>query len=280
MAAMTTTPRHPRHARLRTSALASLFPWAGFLGAIVVADLSVEDKSTSLGGLIAAAPLCLAFVALPSLLALAVARRRLMWISVVIVMTAVAAAAGILVATTDDAQAGLAVLLVPYVAVPLAGVLWIGEAVAARRTAMARPRETESTSPAGLSERLAALTIDAIILGAALVAPLTAMSHAKQEVAAAVIGLGVAATYQAVLMAWRGGTLGQSLLGLAVVDAATGGQVALPRLLARGIIVTLEVAAGFTIILAPIAIAEGIAAGANGRSLTDRLLRTEVLATG
>jgi hypothetical protein len=130
-----------------------------------------------------------------------------------------------------------------------------------------------------LSERLAALTIDAIILGAVLVVPLTAMSHAKQEVAAAVVGVGVAATYQAVLMAWRGGTRGQTLLGLAVVDAATGGRVPLPRLLARGVIVSVEVAGAVAIILAPIAIAEVMAAGANGRSLTDRLLRTEVLAT-
>lgn len=243
----------------------------------MIADLSVEYKSTSLSGLIATASFYLGFVALPSLLPLAAAQRGMMWIAVLIVMTAVAAFAGILVVTTDDAQAGLAVLFVPYVAVPLAGVLWIGEAVATRRTVAARPRDTEGPSPARLSERLAALTIDAIILGAALVAPLTAMSHAKHEVAAAVVGIGVATIYQAGLMAGRGGTIGQLLLGLAVIDVATGGSVALPRLLARGAIVTLEVAAAFTIILAPVAIAELIAAGASGRSLTDRSLRTEVV---
>jgi hypothetical protein len=146
--AVTTARPHARHARLGTSALASLIPWAGFLAAVEVADLSVENKSTSLGGLIASAPVYLAFVALPSLLPLAVARRGLVWISVVIVMSAVAVAAGILVMTTDDAQAGLAVLWVAFVAVPLAGVLWIGEAVAARGAAPARPRDTGSISPA------------------------------------------------------------------------------------------------------------------------------------
>jgi hypothetical protein len=116
--AVTTTRPHPPHARLGTSALASLIPCAGFIAAVEVAVLSVENKSTSLGGHIASAPLYLAFVALPSLLPIAVARRGLMWISVVIVMSAVAVAAGIAVATTDDAQAGLAVLWVPFVAEP------------------------------------------------------------------------------------------------------------------------------------------------------------------
>lgn len=277
---MTTTQQGHDQTRLQRSVLASLIPWAAFLAATVVADRWVEYKSTSLAGLAAAAPLYLGFISLPSLLPLVVARRGAAWIAVLAVMTAVAVAAGVLIVTTDDAQAGLAVLWVPIVAIPLAGVLWIGEAIAARWASAEPPRDASAVLPAGLSDRCAALTIDLVIVGLVLVAPLTAMSHAKQEVAAAVIGLGVTAIYQAGLMAWRGGTIGQSLLGLVVVNAATGGRVALSRLLARGVVVTLEVAAAFTIILAPIAIAEGIAAGANGRSLTDRLLGTNVLATG
>jgi hypothetical protein len=276
---MTTTQLHPSHAPLRTSVLASLVPWAAFLGATVLTDLWVDYKSASYGGLAASAPFYLGFVALPSLLPLAAARRGAMWIAVLVVMTAVAVGAGILIVTTDDAQAGLAVLWVPLVALPLAGVLWIGEAVTQRRTAAERPREAPAPSRAGLSDRLAALTIDVVILGAGLVAPLTAMSHDKHEVAAGVVAIGVATIYLGGLVSVRGGTIGQSLLGLAVVDASTGRRVELHRLLVRGVVVALEVAAAFTIILLPIAIAELMSASTDGRSLTDRLLRTRVVAT-
>lgn len=279
LADMTATKFGPTQTRLWTSALASPIPWAAFLGATVVADVWIERTSISYGGLVTSSPFYLGFVALPSLFPLAVARRGTMWLAVLAAMTGVSALAGVLVVTTDDAQAGLAVLWVPFVAVPLAGVIWIGEAVAARRRAAAGSRDAEPGSPAGLSNRLAALTIDAVVLGVALVGPLTSMSHAKHEVAAAVVGIGTATVYQAGLAAWRGGTIGQSLLGLAVVDAATGGRVTLTRLLARGVIVTLEVAAAFTIVLAPVAIAELAAAGGSGRSLTDRLLRTEIVST-
>ncbi len=85
LAAMTTTQLRSPRVPLRTSALASLIPGAGFLGAIVVAE-AVEDEFMALAGLIGA-PFYLAFVALPSLLALAVARRGLVWISALLVIT-------------------------------------------------------------------------------------------------------------------------------------------------------------------------------------------------
>lgn len=69
-------------------------------------------------------------MALPSLFPLAAARAGVMRGVVLVLMTAVAAVAGVLVVATDDAQAGLAVLLVSYFAIPLAALLWIGQAVA------------------------------------------------------------------------------------------------------------------------------------------------------
>jgi hypothetical protein len=143
LAAMSTTQPHAGRARLRSSILASFVPWAAFLGATVLADLWVDDRSTSHGGLAAAAPHYLGFVALPSLLPLAAARRGATWIVVLVVMTAVAVVAGILAVTTDDAQAGLAILWVPFVAVPSACVLWIG----GRRPATSR-RPTPGTQKA------------------------------------------------------------------------------------------------------------------------------------
>lgn len=91
--------------------------------------LWVEFRSVSIGVLVAGAPLYLGFVALPSLLPLAAARAGVMRAAVLVLMTGVA----VLAVATDDAQAGLAVFLVPYVAVPLAALLWIGQAVAASR---------------------------------------------------------------------------------------------------------------------------------------------------
>ncbi|MFN0030390.1 MAG: hypothetical protein ACKV2O_24820 [Acidimicrobiales bacterium] len=60
------------------------------------------------------------FISLFSLLPISAAPAGLAPAAVTGVMTAVALAAGVLVTTSDDAQAGLAIFLVPYVAVPLA----------------------------------------------------------------------------------------------------------------------------------------------------------------
>ncbi len=119
------------------AALASLVPWAAFLLAATVADTWVDGRSGSLGGLAAAAPFYLGYVALPSMLPLLAARTSTTRLVALAVMTAVATASAVVVATHDDAQAGLAVLWVPYVAIPFAVVLLVGHAVVARRTSMA-----------------------------------------------------------------------------------------------------------------------------------------------
>lgn len=73
---------------------ASLVPWGAFLLATTLTDVWVDYKSTSFGGLAAAAPFYLAAVALPSLFPLAAARAGVMRGVVLVLMTAVAAVAG------------------------------------------------------------------------------------------------------------------------------------------------------------------------------------------
>jgi hypothetical protein len=274
---MTSSTQAPL-ARPWSTAAASLVPWAAFLAAMAITDIWVDYKSMSLVALIAASPVYLGFVALPSLFPLAAAPPGWMRLTVLTVMTAVAVIAGVLVVTSDDAQAGLAVLLVPYVGVPLGAVIWVARtAMNARRTTSPERGEDAVSSPATPSDRLAALAIDITVVAAMLVVPLTAMSHAKQEVAAAVVGIAAGTIYLAGPIAAFGSTFGQSILQLRVVDARTGTRLGLGRALVRSTIVVLEVAAAVTIILAIAGLAELMAATTDGRTLTDRLLRTAVV---
>jgi uncharacterized RDD family membrane protein YckC len=136
--------------------------------------------------------------------------------------------------------------------------------------------EDAVSSLARPSERLAALAIDFAVVGVVLVVPLTAMSHAKQEVAAGVVGVAAGTIYLGGPIAAFGRTLGQSVLRLRVVDARTGARIGFARALLRSIVVVLEVAAALTLIFAIAGLAELMAAATNGRTLTDRLLRTAV----
>lgn len=107
-------------------------------------------RSTALVALIPWAAFSLAAVALPSALPLAAARHRWVKLLVLVVMAATAALAGVLVVTTDDAQAGLAVLFVPYGAVPLA----LGAVPSASRSSVcrsSRPIRTSGSHPFGHS---------------------------------------------------------------------------------------------------------------------------------
>ena len=137
--AMTTTESHWRSRNPWAAARASLIPWAAFLVAAAVADMWVHQELSAIA-LAAAAPWSLGFVALPAMVPLVVARAGATRAGVLIVMTAVATISAVLVVTTDDAQAGLAVLWVPFLAIPLATVVWIGRAVAARRNRSTRSR--------------------------------------------------------------------------------------------------------------------------------------------
>src|SRR3954471_2450698 len=84
------------HVRLTFAAAASLVPGLAFLAAAVLVD-------HNLAGAARAAPLYLLFLALPSMLPLAAARRAPVGLVVLVVMTVVAGAAGALMAGSDDA---------------------------------------------------------------------------------------------------------------------------------------------------------------------------------
>jgi hypothetical protein len=105
--------------------------FAFYIG-VLTADTQVDFKSISASDMVAGLPLYLAFVGLPSVFPFALA--RLVWVRAVVllVMTATAATAGALIVTTDDPQAGVAVLIVAYVGVPLGVVIALGHAIGSR----------------------------------------------------------------------------------------------------------------------------------------------------
>lgn len=163
---------------------------------------------------------------------------------------------------------------------PVLGALAAGVVTVAERIRSGRPESPvihESRSVATAGDRLAALAIDVAIIGAVLVVPLTALSHAKLEVVAGILAVSVASAYLAVPLSCKGRTLGQSLVGLSVLDAHTNQAVSVPRVVLRSVVVVVEVAAVPTLIFALPAIIDLIAVGTSGRTLTDRLLGTSVL---
>ena len=111
----------------------SLIPWAAFVLVLLV-DGWVTDGPLSLFGVVPASVLYLAFVALPSLFPLTVTPAGWLRHAVVLGMTAVAVFAAVAMISSEDAQAGLIVFVVTYVAVPLGGAIWVTrEVVASRR---------------------------------------------------------------------------------------------------------------------------------------------------
>ena len=256
--------------RLGIAGIASLVPW---LALLVAAEMADEGPASVGAPPASVLYLYLAFVALPCLLPLAAARAALTRLAVLVVLTVVAAYAGWQMATIEDGQAGLAVLLVPYVAVPLGVVLWTVEVIAAHRRAGAGDG---GVTTAGVSERLAALIVDVVITGAVLVAPLTMLSHAGMEVVAGLIGVVTGAVYMAGLLGPQGRTIGRFVLGLTVVDRVTMAPLAPGRALLRGLVLVLELVAGPTFLVV-VPVAELLSAHATGRSLTDRVLHTAVV---
>jgi hypothetical protein len=251
--------------RVGTAVAGALLVWFAFL----LAGELAADRSLRL---LPAAVLYLAFVAVPAMAAIAAGRTLVTQLVITGVMTEVAAYAGYQVVTIDDGQAGLAVLWIPVVAVPLGTVVWVVEAVAARRT------EARPPGPARVGDRLAALTVDAVLAGAAVAGPVIVLSNAGAEVAAAVVGVALATVYFAAFVALSGRTPGQALLGLTVVDTASGGPVAPGRAVLRSLVLVVELLGASWMLLLPVALAELVAAVAGGRSLSDRLFGTSVVA--
>lgn len=223
----------------------------------------------------------LGFVGLPGAISAGMARFRFTRIACFVIMTGVAFWAGWSMGASDDAQAGLAALIVPFVGIPLAGVVLVGESVLVRRAGVVDPdpidmRETRAALP----ERLASLLVDLAIATAVLVVPLTMLSHRGAEVVAAAVGVGAGVAYLTVSWVTKGATIGQTLLRLRVVD----GHAANPapaRALARAGLLIVEILGTATLLLIPVTGIEiALAANANARTIVDRLTRTTVVARG
>ena len=120
--------------------MALVVPTVAFYVGGRVAAAVTNNTSIDAGRLLVSVPFYIALVGAPSLLAVWTAPGR-GTLPTLVTMTLVAAVAGWLVAATDDAQAGLAVLLVPYVAVPLAVLFSSARLVAT----VWRRRDTEVT---------------------------------------------------------------------------------------------------------------------------------------
>ena len=96
------------------------------------------------------------------------------------------------------------------------------------------------------------------------------------EVVAGLIGVVIGAVYLAGLLGPRGRTVGQSVLGLTVVDLATMAPLAPGRAMLRGLVLVMEVVAAPTLLVA-VPLAELLSVHATGRSLTDRALGASVV---
>lgn len=254
--------------RVWTALIGSMAPWLA-----LSATLALGADAASVGALIAVAPLYWIFAGLPSMVAIVAGRTLRTRLAVTAAMSAVAVVAAIQVTTIEDGQAGLAIVLVPMVALPLAVVVWVGGAVVGRLRAKDAAGPVARARP---SDRGAALIVDLLIIAAVEVVPLTMLSKAHAETAAAMIGVVLATVYTAAFVALAGRTPGHALLGLTVVDEATGELVPPARALSRSLVVVVESLAACTL-LAPLALVEFVAVAISGRSLTDRLCRTAVV---
>src|SRR5688572_10615803 len=88
--------------------LLALIPWVVFLVSVPVGALFTDYQSVDVPDFLSSALFYVGFVSLPSLLPIAVARAGPTRVAATAVMSIVAGVSGVLIATTDDAQAGLA----------------------------------------------------------------------------------------------------------------------------------------------------------------------------
>lgn len=154
----------------------------------------------------------------------------------------------------------------------------IAGSIALRREEPAQePVDAGNLKEAEPGARVMAVLVDAVIVGAVVLGPTMALSRAHREVLAVVVGIALATVFLAYPLATRGSTVGQWVVGITVVDAATRRRLSFPRALARSFVVVLEAAAFPTVFLAPPAVVELVFLYTSGRTLTDRMFSTAVL---
>ena len=111
----------------------SLIPTLAFFVPTAIAGAWGDDELSSLQGVGGTLLFCLGFITFPCLLALVAARPGTARRVTLILLTLLAAGAAAAVLLVEDAQAGLNVLLIPGVALPLALVLWVSRVFTRRR---------------------------------------------------------------------------------------------------------------------------------------------------
>jgi hypothetical protein len=111
----------------------SLLPTAAFMMAMVVAAEFSTYKHIAVSNIGSQLIVSVMGVSGPCLVPVSVAKRGIVRWCTTAIMSVVSVIAGVLVITTDDAQAGLAVLWVLYTALPLAAAIGVGQAIAAAK---------------------------------------------------------------------------------------------------------------------------------------------------
>ena len=115
--------------------IGSLLPTVAFFVPTAIAGAWGDDGLNSAQGLGGTLLFCFGFITLPCLLALAAARPGTPRRVTLVALTVLAAGAAAAVLLTDDGQAGLNVLLIPALALPLALVLGIARLLTRRKDA-------------------------------------------------------------------------------------------------------------------------------------------------
>lgn len=115
------------------AALASLVPWAAFMAAAAATAPFAEYRSVDLAGMLRSAPFYVWVISVFSFFPIVAGRTRRTQAAATLLMTAVAVWAGVVAVAQDDAQAGMAVLVVPPAALALAVVIVAARAVVGLR---------------------------------------------------------------------------------------------------------------------------------------------------
>ncbi len=112
--------------------LGALLTWAAVVVPLVVAGVLTDPPVTT--DLLGAALFCVGAVFVPALLALLAARAGRARLIVLVILTLTSLGAGIVVATSDDGQAGFVVILVSVLAIGLAAVFALARLFVSRRS--------------------------------------------------------------------------------------------------------------------------------------------------
>lgn len=245
--------------------------------ALLLAANAADHRSLTSGW--PAAVVYLGFVGLPGAISVGVARFQLSRIACFVIMTVVGFWAGWSMGASEDAQAGFAALWVPFIGVPLAGLVLIGEGVAVRRAGVFDPYPIDTREGrAALPDRVGALLLDLALAAAILAVPLTMLRHRGQEVIAAVIGLAAGIGYLGGCWMLKGATVGQALLRLRVVGREGANPDPVQAIARAGLLIVVLLGTATLLLIPLTGIEIALAASAGGRTIVDRVTRTTVLA--